>query len=70
MGREEEGDKRGERDDARGAKGDRSDRNIGRENGRGRREETRRTEEKGDGGMGEGSAARNYWAVGSGGSMW
>ena len=45
MGREEKGENRGERD-ARGTKGDRSDRNVGRGKGRGRREETRRTEER------------------------
>jgi hypothetical protein len=36
---------------------------VGREKGRGRREERRRTEEKGNGGMGEGRAARNCCAV-------
>ncbi len=42
---------------------------MGCEKERGRREELRRTGEKGNGGMGEGRAARSCWAGGSGGSM-
>ena len=42
---------------------------MGREKGRGRTEEMGRTEEKGNGGIGEGRAARNCWAGGRGGSM-
>ena len=68
---------RGERErrDERGAKiakggGSSSDREkVGCEKGRGRREEWRRTGEMGNGGMGEGRAARSCWAGGSGGSM-
>ena len=36
---------------------------MGREKRIGRSKERRRTEEKGNGGMGEGKAARNCWAV-------
>jgi hypothetical protein len=72
---------RGERSEReRGQKGERGmreerkergpiERKVGCEKGRGRREERRRTEEKGNGGMGEGRAARNGWAGGSGGRM-
>ncbi len=44
---------------------DMSDQKVGREKERGRREERRKTREKGNGGMGKGRAARNYyWAGG------
>jgi hypothetical protein len=50
-----------------------TERKVGREKGRGVREERRRTEEKGNGGMGKGRSTRNCWAselsVHRGGSM-